>query len=206
MEKFFKQIEKFFITTPMLNSIAKGEFFTKAFAWLLRICAVLVAIAFIYLSVDMWARLANSMGNGVASFFLVLFAQLLLVVACYVIVNILLIRSNNINALPLKTEYVVIPVAVQLIKMIGEIFAVVLAVGGIYVTLQVLLVGEPDMFGKFAQRGFGQGMMWDTSSMQYLAFVIGPVIGFLTLVFFYSLAELIGALVDIARNTKKTGK
>jgi hypothetical protein len=202
MEKFFKQIEKFFITTPVLNSVSKGEFFTKAFAWLLRICAALVVIGFIFFSVKAWMDFSNAFGgNGVANFFIMLIAELLVIAACYVIVNIFLIRSNNISALPLKTEYVVIPVAVQLIKMIGEIFAVVLAALGVFITLRILLSGEPS--GMLDTGRFDMMARSSNDIVEYLAFAIMPVIGFLVLVFFYSIAELIGALVDIARNTKK---
>jgi hypothetical protein len=205
MEKFFAQIEKLFITTPVLDMISRGKFFTQIFAWILRIIAALLVIAFIYFSVTLWISFArgSEMGSTVGDFFVFLFAQLLAIPLFYFIINIFITRSNNISKLPLQTDYVVIPVAVQLIKMIGEVLAACAAVVGIFVTLSLLVTGGAssglDMISGTAQ---GLGRM-SGASFGYFAFIAGPVIGFLILVFFYSIAELIGALVDIARNTKK---
>jgi hypothetical protein len=217
MEKFFVQLEKFFITSPLLAQVSQGKFFTRAFAWLLRICAALLVIGFIYFSVTLWimfARNSRSFANQIASafgdsntvgvFFAFLFAQLLAIPLFYVIINIFLTRSNLIIKLPLQTDYVVIPVAVQLVKMIGEVVAVVATVAGVFTTLAMLVAGSGnDGASMLEMIGVGRMGMMTGARFGYFAFIAGPVFGFLALVFFYSIAELVGALVDIARNTKK---
>jgi hypothetical protein len=214
MENFFAQLERFFITTPLLGSISQGKFFTKAFAWLLRICAALAVIWFIYFSITLWITFARGtrsfmgdMGDAlggrhsVGVFFAVLFAQLLAIPLFYVIINIFLVRSNAISKLPLQTDYVVIPVAVQLIKMTGEILAAFVTVLGVFTTLAFLVSRSGGVVHLLLGRAVSAPGMG--SGFAYTAFITGPVAGFLLLVFFYSIAELIGALVDIARNTKK---
>ena len=205
MEKFFEDLEKLFITTPLLRAVSQGKFFTKVFAWILRICAVLFVIGFIYFSVRLWISFAHGaeLGNSVGVFFAFLFAQLLAIPLFYIIINIFLVRANTITDLPLQTDYVVIPVAVQLVKMTGEVLATCAAIFGIFVTLALLVTGGGGGMGLLDALGFGRLGMLSGASFGYFAFIAGPVIGFLMLVFFYSIGELIGALVDIARNTKK---
>jgi hypothetical protein len=213
MDKFFTDLQNVFITSPLLNTISRGSFFTKAFTWILRVCTVILVIGFFYFSINLWILYAKGIGNAanklaqlfgkgnsVGTFFIFFFAQLLAIPLFYVLINILLVKANEINALPEKTDYVVVPVAVQLIKMTGEIIATFATVMGVFTTIALLLGSRGDTIGYL---GLKQASAVSGASFGYFAFIAGPIFGFLALVLFYSIGELIGALVDIARNTKK---
>jgi hypothetical protein len=213
MKIFFENLEKKFFTTPLLKTISQGKFFTTAFSWILRICAVLTVIGFLYYSVNLWVLFANSSGSlsnqlagffgkpkTVNIFFIAFFAQIFAVPLAYIMVNIFLIKANEIDSLPLQKEYIVVPVAVILIKTIGELLAAFASIAGVYMTIALLFGNEKIVLSLM---GFGSLTVFTGVTFEYFAFIGGPLIGFIMLVVFYSIAELVGALVDIARNTKK---
>ncbi len=190
-------MEKFLLLKPFLSLISQGKFFTKVFTWFLRLVACLILIGFLFGSYKLWYAL--SFGFNAALFFANLFLQILFIALVYAVINILWYRSMDIDSLPQSTDYVVIPVCVIFIKMIGEIMAVFYAIGGLAAGIAIWIAGGvpmpiPGLSSLTGGGGFAGGLT---------AIIGGPILGFLLLSLFYFIAEQIGVFVDIARNTKR---
>ncbi|HNW30623.1 MAG TPA: hypothetical protein PKN50_19260, partial [Spirochaetota bacterium] len=113
------------------------------------------------------------------------------------IINILWYRSADIDALPQSTDYIVIPVCVIFIKMVGETLGLFYVLGGLAAGIGIWIVGSvpmgiPGLSIIAGGGGFAGGLT---------AIISGPILGFLLLSLFYLIAEQIGVFVDIARNT-----
>jgi hypothetical protein len=190
-------MEKFLLLKPVLTMISQGKFFTKVFTWFLKLLACLILIGFLFGSYRIWYPL--SFGFEAKIFFANLFMQILFIALVYGIVNILWFRSVDIDALPQSTDYVVIPVCVIFVKMIGEILAVFYTLGGLAAALATWIAGGvplaiPGLSALMGGGGFAGGLT---------TLIGGPIIGFLLLSLFYFIAEQIGVFVDIARNTRR---
>jgi len=97
----------------------------------------------------------------------------------------------------LGTDYIVTPIFVLFEKTAGEIGAAVYSVLGIAAGLFIWIsdFGIPLRIpGLSGGEGFIAGL---------LTMIVGVAIGLVALLLAYLTAELTGALVDIARNTKK---
>ena len=192
METVFKMLEKAAILKPFLKLISEGKFFSKAFAILLLVVMILSAVGFVYVFI-------NSLGIFRVNVVMGIITELLVIVFFYILINILLVRAEDINRLEESKDYIVIPVSVVLIKMIGEIMAALTVVFGIYITFAKLL-GAGAMIRSFPGAPMIGGILAQSG---YWAFAAGIIAAFIVLVFFYLVAELAGVLVDIARNTRK---
>ncbi len=190
-------MEKFLLLKPVLSMISEGNFFTKVFCWVLRIFAALMLIGFIFGSYRLWYPLSFGFEAKIVAaniFLQVIFAGL-----AYGIINILWYRSVDIDALPQSTDYIVIPVCVVFIKMVGEILGLVYVLGGLAAGLGIWIVGNVPMgIPGLSLIGGGGGFAGGLS-----AIITGPILGFLLLSLFYLVAEQIGVFVDIARNTRQ---
>ena len=198
MQKYLdKYQDRFLLLKPFLKMISEGKFFTGIFSLFLRILAVITLLGFLFITFKLWQGVAS--GFDVKLFFASFFIQLILIVLVFMVLNILLIRANDIYTLPLATDYIVIPIFVIVAKMLGEIMAVFYALMGIAAGLAIWIVGSlpmqaPGMSAISGGTGFAGGAM---------AILGGPILGFICLSIFYFIAEQIGVFVDIARNTRK---
>ncbi len=122
--------------------------------------------------------LYNSIAHGFV--FGVFLMGIGLLFASWICFQICLFRANTISEVP-DSKYVVSAIFAIFLRATGEIFATYLVVGGVTATL------APGAFNEFGA----------------LSIVLGPVIGFLVISFFYFLAERLSALPEIAVNTKK---
>jgi hypothetical protein len=176
--------------------MSDGNFFRTLFAWVLRVEAGLTVIGIFYGSVKLWGLVRGE--HAPASLYLgLLIVQLALLVLAIIIVNILLIRAEDIEKLPLGTDYIVTPIFVLFEKTAGEIGAAVYSVLGIAAGLFIWISGFAiplPIPGLSGGEGFIAGL---------LTMIVGVIIGLVVLLLAYLTAELTGALVDIARNTKK---
>ena len=191
------KINQYLFFKPYLQKLSEEAFFRNVFVWFLRILAGFQILALLYISYQMWAQL--SAGFQANLFFTCLFTQILLLILTYLTVTIFISRSDDIAAFPHNNDYIVIPIFVIIIKMIGEIFAVFYTVMGISAAIAIWIIGGlpmqiPGISVFSGNSGFGGGV---------IALVTGPVLGFVVLSVSYLLAEQLGVLVDIARNTKK---
>jgi len=190
-------MEKFLLLKPVLSMISEGKFFTKVFCWVLRALAALMLIGFIYGSYKLWYPLTY--GFEAKIFFANIFLQIVFICLAYGIINILWYRSADIDALPQSTDYIVIPVCVIFIKMVGETLGLFYVLGGLAAGIGIWIVGSvpmgiPGLSIIAGGGGFAGGLT---------AIISGPILGFLLLGLFYLIAEQIGVFVDIARNTRR---
>jgi hypothetical protein len=192
-----EKINQFLFFKPYLQKISEVNFFRNVFVWFLRVVAGFEVLALLGISYKMWSLL--SMGFEAKLFFVLFLIQLLLIFLTYLVVTILLSRADDIAALPLKNDYIVIPIFVIVTKMSGEIFAVMYTVLGVAAAIAIWIIGNvpmdlPGMSIFAGNSGFIGGI---------IALITGPVLGFIILSISYFVAEQLGVLVDIARNTKK---
>ncbi len=190
-------MERFLLLKPVLTLISQGKFFTKVFTWLLRLIACLILIGLLFGSYRLWYPL--SFGFDVKIFFSNLFLQILFAAFVYIVINIIWYRSVDIDTLPQSADYVVIPVCVIFLKMIGEIMAVFYVLGGLAACIAIWIAGAvpmaiPGIASIAGGGGFAGGLT---------AIILGPILGFLLLGLFYFIAEQISVFVDIARNTRR---
>lgn len=192
-----EKLNQFLLLKPLLKMISEGTFFAKIFAWFLRILAALAVIAFCFISFQLWRMLG--MGFEVKLLIFILLTQIFVVALLYVALNILLVRSSDIEDLPTAADYKVIPIFVIVMKMIGELLAAFYAIMGIAAGLAIWILGTlPGIVPGMRMFGGAGGYIGGLS-----AIILGPVLGFLMLSLFYLIAEQIGVFVDIARNTKR---
>ncbi|MCB1317809.1 MAG: hypothetical protein KDK27_17710, partial [Leptospiraceae bacterium] len=126
--------------------------------------------------------------------------SLIVLFISFLIINILLIRADDIAGLPQAKDYNITPIAVVILKMTGEVLAATYATLGIALGVVYLVGGEQirALLSVVNLPGLGAlGSSW------VLIMVMGPVMGVIVLFIAYYLAEQMGALVDIARNTSK---
>lgn len=192
-------MEKFLLLKPFIKMISEGKFFALFFSWVLRIQAALVVLGFLYGSFKLWSLMRGEVTFGL--FVGIVIGQLLFAVLAFVLINILLVRADDINNLPLSTDYFVMPIIVIFVKMTGEIIGVFYAIMGIILGFSIWIMGGSEIVPSMP----GMGMFLGNSGFLGGMFSIigGPIVGFLFLSFFYFIGEQIGALVDIARNTKR---
>ena len=192
-----EKINQFLFFKPYLQKISEVNFFRNVFVWFLRIVAGFQVIALLGISYKMWSLL--SMGFQGKMFIVIFLTQLLILLLTYLIVTILISRSDDIAALPLKNDYIVIPIFVVVTKMFGEILAVFYTVIGVAAAIAIWIIGGmpmdlPGVSMFSGNSGFAGGL---------IALITGPIVGFIALSISYFVAEQLGVLVDIARNTRK---
>jgi len=194
-------MEKYLFMKSVLQLISQGQFFRKAVAVILRIMAVVVAIASLVVWIPEWQSVSGASTEWTLG---IIIFQLLFVIAIYMVVHTMLIRAGDIAELP-EADFTVIPIASIALKLIGEIYACFAAVisfaGGILVWF---IRGDAFFLIKrvapiVPNFGGGEGFLGGI-----LFIVSGFFIAFFVLVFFYFLAEAVVVMVDIAKNTKIT--
>lgn len=189
-------MDKILILRPLLNKISEGSIFRVLFAWAMRIEAALTVLGVLYGSVKLWG-LVRGGGAPASAYFGLLIVQIALLVLGVVIVNILIARAEDIERQPVGSDYIVTPIIVIFQKTLGEIGAATYGVlgvaGGLFIWISGGEIPLP-IPGLSGGDGFTGGL---------LAMILGLTIGFGILAFSYFMAELTGAVVDIARNTKK---
>ncbi|HNX58598.1 MAG TPA: hypothetical protein PKK43_05845 [Spirochaetota bacterium] len=192
-----EKLNQFLFFKPYLHKISEANFFRAVFVWFLRIVAFVQVLFLLFSSFQMWRFLSN--GFQASYFFFFLITQILLIILTYFVITILFSRADDIEKLPLKNDYIVIPIFVVVTKMSGEILAVFYAISGVIVACAIWIVGQmtlpiPGIWLLQGSTGFFGGLF---------SLIMGPVVGFIVLSIAYFAAEQIGVLVDIARNTKK---
>ncbi|HNL53483.1 MAG TPA: hypothetical protein PKI36_03665, partial [Turneriella sp.] len=101
-------MEKILILRPLLKRISEGSIFRVLFAWAMRIEAALTVLGVIYGSVKLWG-LVRGGGAAASAYFGLLIVQIALLVLGLVIVNILLVRAEDIERQPVGSDYIVTP-------------------------------------------------------------------------------------------------
>jgi hypothetical protein len=193
-----EKLNQFLFLKPFLKMISEGNFFKTVFVWFLRILAILTVLGLLGISYQLWHGLVQ--GFQLKLMFLFLIMQIIILALCYLIITILLSRSEDIENMPKANDYLVMPIFVIVAKMVGEIFVSFYSLMGLLAGISIWMVGFiPPMIpglGMIARSGGGVigGIM---------AIIMGPIIGFIMLSIFYFVGEQISVWIDISRNTKK---
>jgi hypothetical protein len=194
-------MDSYLFMESVLQLIAQGSFFRKAFAVVLQALAVVVSIAGLVAWMSGWkfaVRAPFAVLLGIVIF------QLLFVVALYMVAHTLFIRARDIAQLPDEGFYVMSIAAIAL-RLIGEVYASFVAVmavaGGILIWLmRGYAFSLVKMTAPFVPRlGNGEGFVGG------LLFMGGGLFAaFVVLVLSYFLAETVILMSDSARNIKIT--
>lgn len=171
-----------------LNYIDSGKFFRQPFKWLYYIIGVLnicFPIALINSISEYWSYLDGKMKAGCVM--LVIFILIVAAICCVIWFQ----RAGDIKRDARNdARFIALPVIANYIQTIGESLGVLVGLGGFFVGLTVILFGE-DLKYILSVAEAGGFMI-----------VLSPIVGYLVVVFFRSIAELNLALASIANNTK----
>lgn len=189
------------LLAPLLEKISKGDFFKVIFEWFFRVLAAVTAVSVIWTSWQVWSNIPS--GSMTAKvFFGVLLTQIFIIAAGFVMINIFWIRAGSVKALPAVKVYPLSPVIAVCMRAFGEAAAVIYVISGLAMGLMIFIMGpQAALFIQLALPGI-PGISGLASSGIVMIFA-GFVSGFLVLAFSYYISELMLALTDIARNTKK---
>jgi len=193
-------MDKIFFMKPFIENFSKKNVFTKTFATILRILAVISILAAVVIWILLWKFVFEIPSTGIAGG--VIF-QIFFLVGIYMAAHAAFLRAQDISKFKPK-EYTVVPVVTVFLKLLGEIYASLTAAvalgGGILIWFAggygLQLLEEVPQF--IPQYGGG------TTFLGGVLFLIGGLIfSFFTLIAFYFAAEFFNIVTDIALNTKK---
>lgn len=192
-------MDKYFFMKPVLHFISEGKFFRKTVAIALRVLAIAITFAGLVGWIVNWKFVFSLPVAGIIGGIIF---QLLMVIAVYMVVHVMYIRSINIERLP-EAEYTVIPIVSLCFKLVGEMYASFLAVtavaGGLYIWLTGRDAGK-DLLGVAATFAPAFRDLTFLGGVRYI--LSGATMAFITLLFSYFLSEAVIVMVDIARNTR----
>jgi hypothetical protein len=196
-------IDKFLLLKPFLKTVSGGKFFINAFALLFRILAVLSIIGAVYFSVNLWMNVSGAI--PAKQIILMLLMQIFILALFFVVINIFFVRAESILKVSPNNDYSVVPVAVVIIKSFGEIVAASMTLLGILSALSIWIIDSARSLNMvmplpsiFAPVYGGNGVMGGLITL-----IAAPIAALIYLAIFYCIAELVGALADIAKNTSK---
>ncbi|MGM0381474.1 MAG: hypothetical protein ACQEP7_05760 [bacterium] len=192
--------------SDVLDWFSEGEVLRRIFSILLKVICGVFALLALYRFAKNWSFVTEVSFGG---FLGLLWVQIIFVVASYMVLHTIWIRSNKISEIE-AGRYTVIPIFSNLSRMMGEIYAVIaanVAVGG---TVVLLFAGLPRPLSNLIGEVFpvavpmmhpGYGAAGIKPAIGFFLGAVGAGLSFL--VTFYLVAELLIVLVDIARNTAK---
>ena len=210
MPKTKTSLERFLILRPLLDRLSDSKTLITLYTWTLRIIAgftflgvLLAAGAVIWGAAKMWSGLSG--GTGLKVFFGVLFVEICILGMGFVIINIQLLRANDIEKLPVVRSFPLNPIVVIVTKMTGEIVASIYAMIAVALALTTWIgAGGILAFLPFGSLpGLSAAAAGSALTSGLLILASGFVISFLALFASYVAAESAGVLVEIARNTKR---
>lgn len=183
----------------VLRKFEVGRLFRLVFPWLLRLVALLLLVYGIYFWIRVWIEIRGKAEVIIAT----VFFQLLFLALLYALIHTILIRSNDIARLP-EGDYPAIAVSCLLLRLMGELFLILMVFTGLVGCVAIWLVGPR---GLFILEGIPLVPtlpdITDTPFLMGVLFLaIAVVTGVFYLLLFYLLPELLQVVVDIFRNTR----
>jgi hypothetical protein len=191
---------------PVVERVNQGPFFRSKFALLVRAIAVLFALGVLLVIINMWrGGLSDAPGGTI---FAGIVLQLFLAAGTFLVVQTAFVRAGDITSM-LEGTYVVIPVAAVVLKLLGEVYAIMgiaLAIGG---TLAMWIKGAApgamffhDVEVFLPTTAFFRAI--DNAFLGGLAFLVtGIIAALLWLVFFYLLADILTVLGDVGTSARR---
>lgn len=186
----------------VLRRFTSGRFFKRTFSILLKVIAVLSVLFGLYLWVRAWGTISEL---GVGGIIGGLLFQLVALGVIYMVAHTLYIRADEISTLP-ESGYAVIPIGAVFFRLLGDLYACIqipfAVAGGIMIWFGGRSAGfflasflPAPLLNLTGTSGFWPGL---------LIMILGAILAFLVLLFFYFLSESVRVTVDIAENTDRT--
>ena len=193
------------ITRVVLSALAEGNVLRNAIALVMRVGAVLILLGGLLLVIQI-LKMSFQLPSATATI-----GGLLLAVACFAVSQIYLLRAQSVHDLE-DSPFTVIPILSILFRASGEAYAVGAIAFGVGGCLFTWLSGtSPTMLlsglGGFMPPFPGLNELGGQSFVSGLIFLVTMIIaGFVALVVFYALSELVVVPVDIAVNVRRLVK
>ncbi len=196
-----------------IDSLEAGSQFRKWTSILLKILGVIALIAATVSGIRVCVAAIRASDNLEAGAETIVIIVSILAMCVFVIIGIILImlfwnRANKIRALGEESHFTLMPIAVILIRLIGEIgFLVIVGTGmqGLLAGLGIQGVISDSRISDVLQFGLSDLSMLEGIGFitGIIALVVAIISGALVLIFWYFIAELINLFVDMATNLKK---
>lgn len=119
-------MDRYLFMKPVLDRLADGLFFRKNLALCVRVAAAIAAMAAVVEFVEAWNFTSRLEGGRIPGGIVYMLS---LAAAAYMAVHAMLLRANDIAALP-QTGFTLIPLAAIVFRMIGEAYAAACAALG----------------------------------------------------------------------------
>ena len=188
------QQSKFFtFSKPFTDSIDDGTFFTKFSGILYYVIAALFLILPLYIAYE---GIDNNIFDAPFKYvFLALVGFAGMTISSWISFQIFLNRRNQIENLDRNKGYLSSAIASNFIRTMGECTGVFYAIVGTSLSIFGLFMKDADnVLSALYLEGMGGGIK---------DVIFFPIAAFLLILFSRFLSELINALPDIARNTKR---
>jgi len=193
------------ITRVVLSALAEGNVLRNAIALVMRVGAVLILLGGLLLVIQI-LKMSFQLPSATATI-----GGLRLAVAFFAVSQIYLLRAQSVHDLE-DSPFTVIPILSILFRASGEAYAVGAIAFGVGGCLFTWLSGtSPTMLlsglGGFMPPFPGLNELGGQSFVSGLIFLVTMIIaGFVALVVFYALSELVVVPVDIAVNVRRLVK
>jgi len=200
--------QKIFFMGSVIRFISEGLLFSRVFAIVIRVQAVILAMAAIVGWFKVWRMIIDMSefgGSGIVIGGIIF--QILFFVGIYMVTHVQWIRASHITSLP-SSDFIVIPIFSLCLRMIGEIYACITFIFGVGGCILILFSGREagQLISFFASELPGVGDLVGNGDGTFFAAMIflisSATFAFFVLVVFYLFAEAILVLVDIARNIR----
>ena len=188
------QQSKFFtFSKPFTDSIDDGTFFTKFSGILYYVIAALFLILPLYIAYE---GIDNNIFDAPFKYvFLALVGFAGMTISSWISFQIFLNRRNQIENLDRNKGYLSSAIASNFIRTMGECIGIFHAIVGTSLSILGLFMNDADnVLSALNLEGQGGGIE---------DVIFFPIVAFFIILFSRFLSELINALPDIARNTKR---
>lgn len=190
-------VAPFLFMSRLIEYVSHGALFRRVVASFLVVCGVLAAIGGVAGGV---VGLIGYVQFGGLAILGGLIAMLFMFVAAYMWAHTYFIRAGTVRDLP-EGEYTIIPIMSVLLKMTGELALVSLLSAGVQGTLATWFMGANPL-GRYGGFG-GYGMTAGEGFIVGVVFLLAAaILGFVALLVYYLLSELVVILADIARDVR----
>lgn len=179
---------------PFVESLSKGPLLRRILTWVLRVLAVVMAFTGLFLALSIIGRIVDVISYDVPQALGLLIALVIVLAVFFVAIKILLFRAKEL-LLQRELDYPMTTIASSLLKVFGELLALLISGTGLVTGILLWFVGSYSDVP-----GFMHGLIFtDTSFVQGLVLIIASqVYAILILVFSYLLAELLTMFRNIA--------
>lgn len=185
---------------PILESLDRGQFIRESVALALRVLAILGAIASLFLLIEMIKLSFRLPTEGTVGGLLL---SVLFAASVVLIVQILFARASHITLLA-DSPFTVIPVFSLVLRATGEVWAALTAAVGLGGCLFIWFAKLNPLQFLGGIGGFVPSYSTEGTFLGGLLFLVYLLLfSFVTLMFFYFLAESTVLIADIALSLRK---